>query len=103
MLVFFILLTLCKFNFYAWLVIPIFIVGFSILLAKMLNKMSSFSKVFFWIGGLSGIIFVVHPIVREILIQRTNTSGSYYGMFLVYLFMTISLSIILKPLFEKKK
>jgi len=103
MFVFFVLLTLCKFNFYAWLVMPIFIIGISIPLAKILNKMNMTSKVFCWVGSLSGIIFVVHPIVREILIQRTNTSGSYYGMFLVYLFMTISLSIILKPLFEKKK
>lgn len=102
-LVFFlILLTISKFNFYTWLVMPLFIVGLSISLAKILFSSHQISVVFEWIGRLSGIIFVIHPIVREILIERTNQSGNYYGMFFVYLLMTLVLSIIFKPIFSKK-
>ncbi len=99
----FVLLTICKLNFYTWLLMPAFIIFFSIPLAKLIYKNNLLSDIFNWFGVLSGIIFVVHPIVREILIQRTNISGSYYGMFLVYLFLTISLSVILKPIFNNKK
>jgi len=98
---FFFLLTASKFNFYSWLVMPLFIVGFSIPFAKLLSK-TFFSEVFSWLGGLSGVIFLIHPIFREVLITRTNLSGNYYGMILVYVFMTLSLSLILRPLFVKK-
>lgn len=96
------LLTLCKFNFYSWLFMPIFIIGISISVTKLLCQSRKLASVFGWIGALSGVIFVVHPIVREILYQRVSLSGNYYGMFFVYLFLTIALSVILKPIFIKK-
>lgn len=96
------LLTLCKFNFYSWLFMPIFIIGVSIPLTKLLCQSKQLTYIFGWVGALSGVIFVVHPIVREILFQRVSLHGSYYGMFFVYLFLTIALSVILKPLFVKK-
>lgn len=102
LVMFLILLTISKFNFYTWLIMPLFIVGLSISLAKIICSSCRISVVFEWVGGLSGIIFVVHPIVREILIERTNVSGSYYGMFFVYLLMTLVLSVIFKPIFSKK-
>ena len=102
LLLFFILLTACKFNFYSWLFMPLFIIGVSIPLAKLLNKIHLTSEIFCWLGGISGVMFLVHPILREVLIERTNTCESYYGMFLVYVFLTISLSMILKPVFIKK-
>ena len=98
-----ILLSLCKFNFYSWLIMPLFIICVSIPLAKLLFKFSFMSKLFGWLGSYSGVIFIVHPIFREVLIERTNISGNYYGMLLVYLFLTISLSIILSPLFASKR
>ena len=102
LLVFFILLTVCKFNFYSWLIMPLFIIGVSIPLAKLLNKIQATSEIFGWIGGISGVMFLVHPILREVLIERTNSCDSYYGMFLVYIFLTISLSMILRSVFIKK-
>lgn len=100
-IVFFVLLTLCKFNFYSWLFMPIFIIGVSVPLTKLLSQSKLFANIFGWVGELSGVLFVVHPIVREILFQRVSLSGNYYGMFFVYLFLTIALSVILKPLFVK--
>lgn len=102
-MIFFLLLTICKFTFYSWIVMPIFIIGLSIPLSKIICRFKYLSAALSWVGALSGVIFVVHPIMREILIQRTNQSGNYYGMFFAYLFMTIMLSIVLKPLFLKKK
>lgn len=102
LLISFVLLTACKFNFYSWLIMPLFIIGVSIPLAKLLNKNHLTSVIFGWLGGISGVMFLVHPILREVLIERTNSCESYYGMFLVYIFLTISLSMILKPVFIKK-
>ncbi len=97
-----ILLTLCKFNFYSWLIMPLFIIWVSIPLTKLLSKFGLVRNIFLWLGSLSGVIFIVHPIFREILIERTNLYGNYYGMLFVYLFLTISLSMIMKPFFLSK-
>ncbi len=103
LLLFVLLLTACKFNFYSWLIMPLFIIGVSIPLAKLLSINHLTADVFCWLGGLSGVIFLVHPLLREVIIERTNSSGNYYGMFLVYVFLTISISMILKPLFAKRR
>ena len=100
--VFFALLTICKFNFYSWLFMPIFIIGLSVPLTKLLCQSKKLASAFGWVGTLSGVIFVVHPIVREILFQRVSIHGRYYGMLFVYIFLTIALSVILKPVFVKK-
>ncbi len=96
------LLTVSKFNFYMWLIMPMFIVCLSIPIARIISKWIFLSDVFEWIGTLSGLIFIVHPIVRDILISRTNQTGNYYGMLLVYLSLTMFLSWILKPMFSNK-
>ncbi len=97
----FVLLTLCKFNFYSWLIMPIFIVVNSISLVKLLIDNKTISQVLAWLGGLSGVIFVVHPALREILISRTNESGQCYEVIILYFFLTIVLSYMLRPVFSK--
>ena len=57
---------------------------------------------FFMVGGLSGVLFVVHPTLRQILIERANESGHYYAVIFVYLFLAIMLSVMLRPVFMKK-
>jgi len=98
----FLLLTLCKFNFYSWLFMPLFIVSTSVTLIMILSKANLFMQVFGWLGGLSGVIFVVHPSLRQILIERANDSGHCYAVIFIYLFLTITMSVILKPVFVKK-
>ena len=99
----FILLTLVKFNFYSWLIMPIFVVATAVTIVKLMNRSNLLSVIFGWLGGLSGVLFVVHPSVREILIHRANESGDYAGMLFLYLFITFGLSIMLKPAFSSKK
>lgn len=98
----FLLLTLCKFNFYSWLFMPIFIVITSVSFVILLSRVNFFALLFGWVGGLSGIMFVVHPSLRQILIERANESGHCYSVVFVYLFLTIVLSVIMKPIFKTK-
>ena len=98
----FLLLTLCKFNFYSWLFMPLFVVTTSVTLVILLSKVNFFALLFGWFGSLSGVMFVVHPSLRQILIARANESGHCYAVVFIYLFLTIALSVMLKPVFVKK-
>lgn len=98
----FLLLTLCKFNFYSWLFMPLFVVTTSVTLVILLSKVNFFSLLFGWFGSLSGVMFVVHPSLRQILIARANESGHCYAVVFIYLFLTIVLSVMLKSVFIKK-
>ena len=97
----FVFLTLCKFSFYTWLLMPLFIVVTSISLIKLLINNNITTKTLAWLGGLSGVMFVIHPALREILVRRANESGYCYEVILIYLFLTIVLSYMLKPVFSK--
>ena len=97
----FVLLTLSKFSFYTWLLMPIFIIVTSIALVKLLVKNTTITQILVWFGGLSGVMFVIHPALREILINRANESGFCYEVLFLYFFLTIILSIMLKPVFSK--
>ena len=99
----FVFLTASKFNYYSWLIMPIFIIITAVTLVKLINRSNILGKVLGWCGTMSAILFVVHPTVREIMIERINATGNYYGMLAVYLFVTFGLSIILKPVFSNKK
>ena len=97
----FVFLTLSKFSFYTWLLMPIFIIVTSIAFVKLLVNSKTITQCLVWLGGLSGIMFVIHPALREILITRANENGHCYEMLFIYLFLTIVLSIMLKPVFSK--
>ena len=99
----FILLTLSKFNFYSWLVMPVFVVTSALAIVKLIAKVRLFDNIFGWLGALSGVLFVVHPTVRMLLIPRANESGAFAITLLAYLFITFGLSIMLKPLFTHKQ
>ena len=99
----FIFLTLCKFNFYSWLFLPIFVIATAVTIVKVLNKVRIFDNIFGWLGTMSGVLFVVHPSVRAILITRANQSGDYYSAVIYYLLITLGLCIMLKPVFSSKK
>lgn len=99
----FVLLTASKFNFYSWLIMPIFIIITAVMLVKLITRSNILGTVLGWCGTMSGILFVVHPTVREIMIDRINATGNYYGMLLIYLFVTFGLSLILKPVFSNNK
>ena len=99
----FIFLTLVKFNFYTWLFLPIFVVATAVTIVRLMSRSNLLSVIFGWLGGLSGVLFVVHPSVREFMVSRANSSGNYVGTLLLYLIITIGLSMMLKPTFSSKK
>ncbi len=99
----FILLTACKFNFYSWLIMPIFVIVTAVALVKLFVRVKLCDTIFGWLGAMSGVLFVVHPTVREIMFNRMNFGGRYYGMLIVYLLITFGLSLILKPVISGKK
>ena len=99
----FILLTLSKFNFYSWLIMPLFIISTAVTIVKLMSRVKLLDNIFSWLGALSGVLFVVHPSVRILLLGRANMCGDFYGMTFIYMFVTIGLSMMLKPAFSAKK
>ena len=99
----FIFLTLSKFSFYTWLLMPIFVIVTSVAFVKLFVNSKIITQCLVWFGGLSGIMFVIHPALREILITRANENGHCYEVLFIYFFLTIVLSIMLKPVFSKQK
>ncbi len=99
----FVLLTASKFNFYSWLIMPIFIIITAVTLVKLFSKVRLLDSAFSWLGAMSGVLFVIHPTVREIFFVRMDDTSKYYAMVLVYLLITFGVSMILKPAFTSKK
>lgn len=100
-LISFILLTICKFSFYSWLIMPIFIIVTSISLVKLLINNQTITQTLSWFGGLSGVMFVIHPALREILLNRANEPGHSFEVLMIYFFLTIVISYMIKPVFSK--
>ena len=82
---------------------PVFIVVNSVSIVKLLINNKTISQVLAWFGGLSGVMFVVHPALREILVNRANESGQCYEVVILYFFLTIVLSYMLRPVFSTPK
>lgn len=61
-----VLLVVFSFNAYLWLLTPLLTLGVALPLAKIIpNKYSSF---WLWLGGVSSSLFVVHPLVRWVVV-----------------------------------
>ena len=99
----FILLTLCKFNFYSWLVMPVFIIATAVTIVKLISRVQVLDNFFGWFGALSGVLFVVHPTLRILLLGKAYESESFYTFTIIYLLTTIGLSMLLKSAFSTKK
>lgn len=97
------LLTLSKFNFYSWLIMPVFIIATAVTVVKLITRVKLLVVAYSWLGAMSGVLFVVHPALRELLKIRINTTGTYYSMTIIYLLITFGLCMILKPAFSGKK
>lgn len=98
----FILLSASKFSFYSWLIMPVFIIVTSIALVKLLVNNQTITQSLAWFGGLSGVMFVIHPALREILLSRANENGHSFEVLLLYFFLTTVISYMVKPAFKLK-
>ena len=71
-------------RFILWLCSPVMVIVASVALVKALP--ASWHQPLVWVGGLSSMLFVIHPIVRLFLL-RYGFMGTYHA----YVFMTLYL------------
>jgi uncharacterized membrane protein YidH (DUF202 family) len=89
------ILVLSEMNFYTWIFTSIAVLVFGISLSKL--SIGVLGKVVGWIGGISNLIFVIHPIVRElffgekVILPATSAVG-----LLSYIAITLAIAAIIK-------
>lgn len=93
-----ILIYLCSQTFYSWIFAPFFVCSFFIYFVKsiMMESPNVFNNTLAWVGTISSLIFITHPIVRRILIEPTNSN--YDDSLFVYLIVCIWVAVAFKPL-----
>lgn len=74
-------------NFFLWLLSPAFTIIFFVSLCKLLKR--TVYKLFLFIGNLSFCIFVVHPIIREVILFVMPFNSCVYIGLLIYIFLVI--------------
>ena len=80
-----ILVLLCGFNYYAWLLIPLFVVILAVGIVKYIPVL--LQQRMDYIGRNSLYFLVVHPITRELLMPFIPNLGRYISI-LLYIFTT---------------
>ena len=91
----FLLLFIFGFSYQLWLVIPIIVVIIALCFIKLLP--SRFQPIFDYIGKISMLIFVVHPIVRSLTFPLALNNNYYWGI-LAYVSLTISAAFIVSQI-----
>jgi len=81
-----VLVLLCGFNFYTWLLIPLFIVIMSVGVVKYVPV--SFQKKMDFIGKNSLYLLIVHPITRVLIVPLIPSLGGYISM-IIYICITV--------------
>lgn len=92
-----ILVLLCGFNYYAWLLIPLFVVILAVGIVKYIPVL--LQQRMDYIGRNSLYFLVVHPITRELLMPFIPNLGRYISI-LLYIFTTF---VIVYLFFISKK
>ena len=96
---------LLSFNFWTWLIIPLFVVIAHIGFIKMLSSIPAADflvRGLAWVGGISAAIFVCHPITRKIFIPISR-SGDILDGLVIYVIATILLAMIFKKIIATLK
>lgn len=69
-----------SFFFHTWLWVPLFVVTGALSTVRLLPD--SVLRPCMWVGGISSALFVVHPILREIIIKMSYRGYLYTGIIL---------------------
>lgn len=85
-------------SFQTWLWIPLFVILCCYCLIKILPQ--SILKPLVWVGTISALIFVIHPIFRKIFIPLSHNGDVYAGAIL-YLLATIYVAWLSKIIDNK--
>jgi len=86
---------LLGFNYYLWLIIPVLTILFYISLSQLIKGYTY--KIFHYLGSISMFVFVVHPIVREVVMNTFPGENKYVGI-VVYVAVTIVCSFLVSRL-----
>ena len=89
-----------SFWFHSWLWIPLFIVLGAVATVRLMPEW--LLKPCAWVGSISAALFVMHPLLREIIIPHYRQTDIYYGI-AVYLLASIAASMLLQWLTSKPK
>lgn len=84
-----------SFNFHSWLWVPAFIVIGAVATFKLLPERAL--KPCVWVGGISSALFVVHPIMREIIIPMSQRGDVYTGI-AIYFVSSVVVAWLFKQL-----
>lgn len=71
-----------SFNFHSWLWVPAFVVVGAVSTVKLIPE--RMLKPAVWFGVISSALFVVHPILREIIIPMSYRGNVYTGIILYF-------------------
>ncbi len=86
-----------SFNFHTWLWVPAFIVIGVVSTVKLLPSKVLLPCV--WFGAISSTLFIVHPIIREIVIHMSYRGNVYTGI-LIYFVVSVLTAWLFKLLFR---
>ena len=87
-------------SFWTWLFVPVFVVTGAIATVKLVSRLcislpSGGLGVGSWFGSISAMLFVMHPIARELIISHYRRIDIYGGIF-IYLLSSVALAMLLK-------
>ena len=79
--------------FHTWLWVPLFVVAGALATVKLLPSWALGASA--WMGGVSAALFVMHPVVREVVIAHYRKVDVGYGI-AIYLFAAVALALLLQ-------
>jgi peptidoglycan/LPS O-acetylase OafA/YrhL len=89
-------------NYWTWLFVPAFVVTGAIATVRLLiackgflSPLSSLLSPLSWLGSISAMLFVMHPVIRELIIGHYRKVDIYGGIF-IYLLSSVALAMLLK-------
>ena len=87
-------------SFWTWLFVPVFVVTGAIATVKLVSRLcislpSGGLGVGSWLGSISAMLFVMHPVMRELIIGHYRKVDIYGGIF-IYLLSSVALAMLLK-------
>ena len=89
-------------NYWTWLFVPAFVVTGAIATVKLLiackgflSPLSSLLSPLSWLVSISAMLFVMHPVMRELIIGHYRKVDIYGGIF-IYLLSSVALAMLLK-------
>jgi len=86
-------------NMFTWTLVPVLIIVSNVALIRLLPR--SVVDVLAWLGGISAILFVCHPIMRKIFIPLSRHGDVYAGL-LLYIVAAICTAWVCKRLMDRK-